>query len=880
MAELLSKITSTVPEVRRRAIRRLIQEAVKRGEVKSEGDATAVFDRLISQVSGRPLRSIMQIREAIAGERISSEDWNDTQSEVYVDMHALYDQTKNVGALATKHGEINRSSFRESKAAILKAINDVRRYQFLKQFPEYQDAKYIDFNDGRNTSLKTPLANVDAQVRKLELPTRFRGRFQQANSSLRSTQVKITQLGGGVNNGFDEDFAPKNMLDDNPDTFWADLILTDGRVQQTYQPSGDGGLGTSFVSNGVLAEVDLTLSIAQRVNNLTLLPFGSYPVRIVDLAYKESPSANTWIQVPGFEVAEASLEWHEWSFSPITVGALRITLEQVNFAAQIFHLPENLVHNQSLWSQILNQKFDQSIHQVELTELQSGKIAAEPELLAYVNALELVNDELSTFAMTMERSRDHYEVVSNLIKASGRILTKINPKQINSILGPIQGEKEVERDNPKVVEVRKNEFIYGIRSIEISNRLYHPVSYYSSPKYVSNATILEASVDTVEEHPSFNDGMSDFRRTSVEYQVEIGPNIRFPILPSSSSRVSGPGGTTAYAVEDEYIPILRTTQIGFTRFTPSTLNAAIRKNGNRIPFSDYTFESDSSSGKGKLTISANYDPNAVYTISYNAVESDAVVNINDRFNSTDLVDPDIFESTNRNNAIKLSYFPYIEYEIVNDTGSWTKDDAEDGRWRFLPSKQNYKAGTIIVDDGSLNVTGVDTTWNATNLDLSAGVINVLRVKNDANMYKIQSVADTGTIVLEEAFDGTDVSGQEYQIGQAFEADGRLYALDQIIYEPVQVFVNDVKAFNLTDYRSLEHPAFIPVAKIGRQYQFIQAGSLLYFNVPIENAKIEVYYPWLTQYVQLQAVLRSNVPVRTNITPKVDSATLKIKNSKL
>jgi len=408
----LTNINSVLPEARRVAIRKLIGDLVGSGEVSRTNDAMLELDKLTAEISNIDTKSIMQIRKAIANSPISSNDWNDTQKEMFVDLRSLYEEIKLVNSLSSKHSEISQSELRRSKAAIIKAINDIRQYQFLKQFPEYQDIKFVDFSDSRSTATRQPLASPDTQTRKLELAHKTRDRLQQQNLDLRSTEVSFKMLGGGISGGFDESFSPEDMLDDDPDTFWAELILTDGMAHHKYVPSGDSGLGATFVSKGVLAEITLNLSNTQRVNNITLLPFGAYPVRIVDLAYKESPYSRSWITIPTFSVGDPSLDWYEWSFKPIHCAVLRVTLEQVNFTTNISHIPENLMHNNVLWSQILNQVYDESIHNINIDDITYGKIIAQPEQLIYLNALKEVDEELRKFAFTLDKSADEYHIVT------------------------------------------------------------------------------------------------------------------------------------------------------------------------------------------------------------------------------------------------------------------------------------------------------------------------------------------------------------------------------------------------------------------------------------------------------------------------------------
>jgi hypothetical protein len=477
------------------------------------------------------------------------------------------------------------------------------------------------------------------------------------------------------------------------------------------------------------------------------------------------------------------------------------------------------------------------------------------------------------------QQKDQYRNIQHFIDAMSSILNRITLPN-NKNLGATVGSTPSSTPNtPETVEIKKLEYVYGIRSIDVSYIRYQPVSFYESPAFNSNATITEVSLESDETHPLFNDGWTDFKRTSVEYELEFADNTRVPILPDNSPRVSTTAGIIGYKVYGEYIKIPRNDRYGFTRFMPTSILISVRKNGIRIPVSEYVFEIGSS--RGKLTITKNYDANSIYTIDYIATTDAIKIDALALFNSKEYPDGEIFNETNTNNAIRLSYYPYTEYEVVNDASSWTKLDGESSKWIFEPTKPNYRASTISVTNGSVNVSGNSTEFTSNgNVDMSASIVNYLRVKGDSQVYQVQSTPNNTSAILSSAYAGPTNPVVEYQISQSYSVDGRTFRFEDIIYEPTKIFVNDIKAFNLTDFEKLENPAFVDDNIVGLQYQYIQAGPYIYFSKPIKQSNIKVFYRWLTQYVKLNITMRCNVNVSTDITPKVDNVKIKIKNTKL
>lgn len=904
MPDLFTKPIDVVPFLQDRAIVALASKHGKYLDASlTKANVVDLQRRLKDNLEAQKLLGLgrpyfrLPIGQATAEEPISSSAWNEAQERVYIDLYSLY---KSLAATQNQDlyvGALSREKFLQTRAAILKIINEVRLYQFLRGNPEFQDAKFIDFHGAINETERPPRAVVDADVRLLELPPRTRTIQSRANASpnardLKSTKVDIQVLGATAG-GLYEAFSPDRMLDANPESFWADMAMAEGPVAQTYAPSGDGGLGTTVETEGVLVHVTLTFSHVGIANNLKILPFGKYPVRVIDVAYKESVGQDQWLMLPNFRVDAPTTDWVEINFDPKTVAQVRITLEQTNYELVTYHLPEPLVRNAILWQQIGATELDDAVYQVQISARQAGPLEISPSQLARLQIVDDFATALETKDLEYARHRQ-YDVTSTLARAASKAVSKIKPDAANDILFPAFGEKE--QDTQPVLAIRKYEYLYGVRSIELNYITYEPVAYYASAKFTSDATVLNASLTVEERHPVFNDGLGDYYRTSTEYDIELGKDRRYPIAPKTWYRDND------LVVPDEYIQFDRVTRTATTRLPIADLATVLRKNGERVQATKYAVSilevddpnitnagiisdlnrfvtpTNTRVGRGLLTFldAAEFDPNAVYTLQYVAAPGADELDIDGEINSTELVDPEVFEGTNRDHALVLSRFPYVDYNIINSL-KWTRDDEEIARWRFVPTLPNYKTGTIGTTINTPNLVGVGTAW-ATGVDMTE--TNAFRIKGASTIYKMQAVGNNTNATLAANYKGATLTGQDYVIGQYFESDGKFYCFENMVYEPVRVYVNNVKAYNLTNYETFENPAFSDIPRAGRQLQFIHAGNILYFNTPIENARIEVFYSWLTEYVRVAATLRCNLPANTVLTPQVNQLRVELKTSKL
>jgi len=790
--------------------------------------------------------------------RISSEAWNRFQDALQIDLRTIYELLGALEAANRQLDQLAQSDLFQIKAAILKSINQLRVHQFLKEYPEYQDLKIVDFVRAVNETKRLPRAYVDPQIRMLELPARFRDTVTYARKDIRSATVETRHFGGGQAGGFGGEAAAVNMLDSNPKTFWAEVVSANGPVQTRFKTSW--GMREAV---GVVGEIVVKFSHSVRVNNLKLLPFTEFPFEVIDVAFRESLSSVDWITLPGFAVTSHVDDWVEFDFPYVTMAQLRIVIEQPNYTRGVYSIPKSLVHREALWAQIQTAVFDREVHEIDLSSREEGLVAAEPEQLRYLSALALVDERARAITVGGERDTVYRDVVE-ILSTTGGVSESISPGAFADVLEPVDGGGAASVD--EVVNVTRYEYLYGLRSIELAGVLYEPVAYYESAPFDTNGTVYRVELETDERQPEFYDGLGSYRRTSIEYEVEVAPNVRFPIVPLTD--LSG----ADYVVRDEYVRLK--DGVGKLRFEPLASSVRVRENGFRVAASRVALSGD------QLTVNDAL-PNGVYTATYYVGSDQTVVDLEEELASTRLLAPELFYGTNRDNAIQLSYYPYTIYEIVRDDRLWTKDP-EAAIWRWTPEFFPIVTGTVAVTNGSRTVSLTKSDPDDPDFgDLLAGADYEVKIYLAATgkTYAVESFTDTQLTLAADYAEAT-ASGLQFLCGRSKTWDNRVWGLNLQVYEPIQVFVDDVKAVNTTDYLRGEHPAFSGGTD-ERKIRYIQAGRNIYFDQSIgKDRKIQVTYSWLIQYLKLVATLRCHVPVDTIYTPKLDSARLRVKSTTL
>lgn len=82
------------------------------------------------------------------------------------------------------------------------------------------------------------------------------------------------------------------------------------------------------------------------------------------------------------------------------------------------------------------------------------------------------------------------------------------------------------------------------------------------------------------------------------------------------------------------------------------------------------------------------------------------------------------------------------------------------------SLADYTTGTVTVVNGSTAITGAGTTWTpTTNSQLESRWIQISQTAGDNLWYQVQSVNSTNSITLYQPYQGINVSGGSYTLGQ-------------------------------------------------------------------------------------------------------------------
>lgn len=899
MVNLIEQVFSVLPAAQKEAISRLLNQKSKRMPMNRR--TLARESDFLSDLSSQTFASrFSSLHKAFPGEVISSKEWNENFQNIFIDLNSLYRAVNDIQRNFLEQEQSTNDDIVKLRAALLKVIQQAIIFKFLRDNREYQEVKIIDFIDGINDSKFKPKALIDSDIHALELPVESRELLQRSNRDFKNTNVEIKTIGGGIVSKKDDTFGPEQMLDRVPGTFWAEMILSNAPIYQQYNTSQETGSSVIDVY-GPIAEVVFTFSQPELVNSVKILPFGEYPIRIVDISYKETETTRYWKNIKNFRPTRNNINsWYEVNFIPKTISQLRVSVAQESYVQNTYHLPRDIVYSTDIFQHIVDENFRRDIGDSQRLDKDLGFLNLDNKASLYLEALDDFSDDiLSKF---LEKSPvKEFELLAETIDSISRVLTNIDPEQQESILEAISSFSE--RDRDRVVSIKKYEYIIGIREVEISFNKYKPVGFYSSPKFRTKATITDIELVTDENHSVFYDDFGTHEMSSIEYEVELSEDRILPIVPKNST-----GNYGEIYVKNEYLRFDRTRNKARTRFKKRNDLYELRKNGEYVPVTDYTATGDSD-GYFSIAINRNFSPNAIYSFSYYPHPSSSLIDVLGLYNSELMVPEEKFSETGPNNSISLEAFPYIEYEFLNQTGYFIPDNSTNSSWNYQSPINPYTSGTVVFypkitdSSGSVLFAGTGLAYGASGANFTANLTGSYLI--DPFGYEIRfrdldftteitgffsttGLYFSGAPSLSEfeaqsfgtaynTGDGSIVS--DYSINVTYTADGQTFGMSNPTYEPLVVTVNGTKAKNFTNYQTREHRAFSGRQTLQSNYEFIHRGNKIYFNKAIRG-EILVSYRWISRYLRLRAELYNHQPANPVVTPQLKEARFLLKTSPL
>jgi len=903
---LLQTVVQVLPVAQRLAVRTLLAQRKKLGNIRTARQELAEADRLLEEIKSRVGGQIFAPRFALPEQVISSEDHNTNMEGLFVDLSALYAQADSIGGASSTKTAALSSDYLKSRTATEKLLNDARTFALRKKYKEFNEIFIIDFNSARNVTSAVPKALIDEKTRLLELKPISSTRAHIVNRLERITRIYTKTIGPGTKGELSSNLPPEGMIDQKPETFWGTLVLTDMPVRQKYKLSNS----VEVELNGPVVEVYLRFSHVEQLNVVRLLPFGEFPIQVVDISYRPNSTSEMFYPVGNYE-SDTTLDWIEVNFPKLYAAELKISILQENPKQVVYHLPRSLVINTDIFSHIIKERaqkivgslfFDSDLSQ-QLLKSRSAYSDAIDSLESIIEKSDLSKSDLEEIDLNLD-----------LMASLGLVFGEVDSEQAQQLIDiDLVSVSAAEA----IVEVRKYEYVLGVREIEASYELYAPTCHFESEVYIPQATLSTVQIEVDEERLKARNSWGPYYENSTEWSVDVGEGRILPIHP-----INFTGVFSTPAVEDERLEFDRSTAIAFTHLGCSTNSLlALRRNGQIISITGYTATRQTGAiPKMKVQLKEDFwDEDSIYTVDYEVSSDSFELDLLTLLDPRDLSTPESHEKMGPDNDIVLEKFPFVLYEVINRTGSFTKDTTQ-SRWTYNPPEASISTGHLkiypsvvnslneVVSTGRTTGLFVEGHWgdqsgygpvninslNSTYFNNPEGFGYYAKFQDTLTPFPLSGTQATGSFPHEilffdppsftqaqvlamptAALSGfetgafTGYLSMEYSVGVGLDIDSQIFVFDNAIYEPLTVTVGGQPARNITDYVELEHPAFAIANTADREYEFVHAGRRLYFNQQVNDIEIRVSYQWLTEHIKILSTLRCNKPINPDVTPKVD-----------
>jgi len=554
MADYLKAYLSSMPIGQREAILRIIELEKSAGNIATREQFDIELEKLVQALAGDGFdpKIKMEHPDLVNATRILSSMLNNNFKHLYVALGGMFHQMAKADQTVKRHRYVRKSDWDRGQAAVNKITEDLIVHRFLKTLGnEWNETKVNNFWNRKNANTSAQSAEIDERTKRLRLRVGQARRMHQFAGST-PTKISVESIGMGQDELVSKNYKPANALDNKFDTFWAHMVLADQpihtRINEVKVP-------------GAAVQVTINLPAVEAMTYLQLMPFGSHPVQISSLQHW---SGIDWVDVPATYPA-ATLDWISLAFQEIRTDAIRFVLRQENYTKNTYLIPRRMYSNALVWEQVLDKELLLGVEEEDLTGSQAAAVHVNPGFRALVSGLKRFEERLSQSGLNL--GDDPEQELMETVDAATRVMSGIRESDADVVLKVINGETSAETlDQDDMVEITKVEYLMGIRQMSIEHRDFLPRGIYDSPKYDHNGVVYVVGLDVDESHVQ----IGGQNQSSIEYEIEVSPNRRIPVLPSGTAQVL-----------QELMLVERYTFKGRVRFDP-TGTPQVYSNGSLI----------------------------------------------------------------------------------------------------------------------------------------------------------------------------------------------------------------------------------------------------------------------------------------------------------
>lgn len=812
--------------------------------------------------------------------------------DFYADLNTVYMVSNKIDQILSNEKNLTQSELKGVRNKLQKIKDRLDIYEIISQdkngfnfafkesfldktqFEQPDNILYIDPKNGRiyNDTMVCVFNNINEC-----LTSGVKGEIIQPDIYI----AKDKQTGAGFIQPANKGNKVENAITYSKDKVWSEVILPPSPLNVEYNDLLYYNMETlEFIKNGALCKIRLMLNSSTPLNTITINPFSTYPFEIVKIVSFPDVSGYNKFHNIGLDNPEKAIqlskvtqilgpESHNVIQGPLIVDKptiinfnqvkeakiIEVAIRQKNYRISRYNITKKEIENIDILKELANT--DETAYSITDADVRS---ITELDYYNRSSKWTYFKDLMGSLVSSFQVNKD---IVNNLISALDNKLSNFNKSKLKKYLV----DKNIQEDsNQKKLDINKVEYQYGLKEIRPKYSEYSNKSMFVSRLYSTEGNVKEVGIHS--DDSIIRDSSKDEEYT-IEYYVSNLKNPTqddwYPILPEEYRSIYQDGNG------------LRVKEVLEPQITVNTIEASLRfkadtnlpttltdDQGNIIDSSDYTvFSNMVEINNTSLTLS-----NKILTIEYYIEQSvnPFIVDFDDVAEPKPFIDNkdgksgELFTSgTDKNQMIELSYYPYIDYEKINDSYIDPEvDPLSDDLVNFNPNNYHFNPNYNYSIQNSYRPIVIEMEGQAEIYQKDAGVTDIL----EGTYYN-----DTHGIPY--SFDYLVKENNDY----VPKSINRNY--NKTEYKPY--------FYNKTDYIKNIHPALSDYdARENPVFEYVQMGRKIHFNDSFNTSgtrnmgQIRVYYKYLVEGIRLKVIMKKR-KFDPDQTPVVYSYKIKTRN---
>ena len=270
------------------------------------------------------------------GDSTDSKAINKMVFDSVIDIATIFDSLNTADDMLTRHQKLNEAIINSIKLDSNKLDDKIIEYeQRIKnnnRFIRYEAFRDISGIDQDITKYDESMAYFDKYLEAIKLHYISSTNLLVSKTGARLGDIKITrQHGSSLSTIKNAETSVEKAIDTDMSTYWHECITIDSPIEIQYDD----------VKRGAVCELLITFNLISEINEITLTPFGSFPLDIVKISVSNNDTGDFTPVVFSsnnneYQRSKSSKDTMSYQFADTKVKRIKLLLNQVHYVYNNF----------------------------------------------------------------------------------------------------------------------------------------------------------------------------------------------------------------------------------------------------------------------------------------------------------------------------------------------------------------------------------------------------------------------------------------------------------------------------------------------------------------------------------------------------------------